>query len=47
MGPGWSLTSNLSRHNGTRSLLTWMILVLDDPVFSFQVGLCCVLGKYF
>lgn len=24
-----------------------MILVLGDPVFSFQVGLCCVLGKFF
>lgn len=37
----------LSGHHGTRWLLTWMVLVLGDPVFSFPFDLCCVLGKPF
>lgn len=33
--------------NGTKMALTWMILVLDDPMFSFHAGLCYAPGKLF
>lgn len=35
------------RHNGTTWPLTWMILVLDDLVFSCQLALYCALCKSF